>query len=280
MAIANYTVAGIGAATPVFAPTSAEPLRVPLDDLLYSPADHQQDTPAQYPSHEPFAPPSTHAPPRRSKHRKRAGTQYLPPPNQYQQYPRPDEVPHNPYAGQLHTQVYQQNTRLDISIENQRVHELNPQYDNTGQYIHDPTGDYDYEQRRTEGVQRPGYRPGFSEPYAPATTPSPLPPPSNRRFDGTQNTQNVNYNFVNYPATSPSPLSPQPLPLQPLPQRPPNEPQRNAGVNKQSPSQGPLDRPPGFTKVETAGGPGSKTQLHAVLDYDDDYYDDVPGPGK
>lgn len=272
MALANYTVAALGAATPGFVPTAAEPLRVPLDELLYSPADHQQDAPPRHPSHEPFAPPSSHAPQRRPKIRKRSGTQYLPPPNQYQRYPRPDEVPHNPYAGPLHTLYQQQNTRLDISIENQRVHEVNPQYDNAGQYVHDPTGDYDYEQRRTD---RPAYRPGFSEsPYPPATPPSLLPPPSSRRFDGTQNTQSVNYNFVNVPT------SPSPLPLQPLPQRPLNESPRKAGISSQSAGQSPPDRPPGFTKVEPGGGPDSKTQLHAVLDYDDDYYDDVPGPCK
>lgn len=253
MALANYTIATVGVATPAIAATSAAPLRVNLDDLLYSPEDHQPDVPRQ--SNEPFTPPNT----RRPKLRKRAGTAYLPPLNQYARYPQTN-IPHNPYN--LHTQVYQQNTRLDIQIENQRVHEVNTQYDNTGQYHHDPTGDYDYEQRRlNQNPQTVGYSPGYAEtPYSPLTTPS---PPS-RPFPN----QNVpNFNFVNR-ATAPTP-----------PRTNPEPPKTSSGQNGQTQTgQTPPDRPRGFTKVES-GSSGGKTQIHAVLDYDDpdDYYDDVPG---
>lgn len=263
MALANFTLAA-GAATPALVPTSA-PLRVDLEDLLYSPAEQQQDYPPHQSGNEPFLPPSTQ---RKSKLRKRAGATYLPPPNQYTHYPRPDDVSHNPYNGQLHTQVYQQNSRLDIRIENQPVRELNPQFDNTGQYIHDPAGDYDYDQRRIDQTQtgrRPGFNPGYADnPYGPATTPQ---PPSSRNFQGNQNPNVNNFNFANGPVTTPAP-----------PQLPKKEARTNT-VPSSSSSQPPPDRPRGFTKVET-GSSGGKTQLHAVLDYDDDYYDDVPGAGK
>lgn len=263
MAVANFTLAA-AAATPALVPTTAAPLRVDLDDLLYSPEDHQQGYGPQQPGNEPFAAPTQQ---RRSKLRKRAGAAYLPPPNQYTHYPRHDDVPHNPYNGQMHTQIYQHNSRLDIQIENQRVHEVNPtQYE--GQYIHDPSGDYEYEQRRLDqsGAKRPPYNPGYADaPYGPATTPNPA---SSRRFDGNSNQNVNNFNFVAPSVTTPLP------------------PRRNEGAakpgatNSGSNNQSAPDRPRGFTKVET-GSSGGKTQLHAVLDYDDeDYYDDVPGPGK
>lgn len=260
MALANFTLAAASAATPAIVPTSSEPLRVGLDDLLYSPADHQAEYPQS--SNEPFTPPASQQ--RRSKLRKRAGSAYLPPPNQYAHYPHSD-VPHNPYNGQLHTQVYEQNTRLDIQIENQRVQEVNQRFDNTGQYVHDPSGDYDYEQRRlNQNGQNPNYNPGYADaPYPPATTPA---PPSSQRFDGNANQNVNNYNFMSRPATTAATL----------PQRPRNEAETKTGSSS---VQTPPERPRGFTKVET-GSPGGKTQLHAVLDYDDDYYDDIPGPGR
>lgn len=243
MALTNFTLAAVEAAAPALAPSTPAPLHVDLG-LLYSPEDHQQNSPEQ--TNEPFTPPANQ---RRSKLRKRAGTAYLPPPNQYAHYAQAT-VPQNPYN--VHTQVYPQNGRLDVQVENQRVHQVNPQYDNTGQYVHDSTGDYDYEQRR---IQNSGYNPGYADnPYSPATA----PPPSSRPF---QNNQNVNnYNFVNRPVTQ--------------------EPPRKSEEGVKNDGQSPPDRPRGFTKVET-GSSGGKTQLHAVLDYDDtdgdDYYDDVPG---
>ncbi|XP_063365636.1 protein spaetzle 3 [Cydia amplana] len=266
MALANFTLESVAAATPALVDTSPVPgpLRLGLDDLLYSPKDHQPDSDPLEPGNEPFAPPVNQQQ-RRSKIRKRAGTAYLPPPNQYTHYPRHEEVPQNPYAGQLHTQIYQQNSRLDIQIENQRVQEVNPQYDNTGQYVHDPTGDYDYEQRRInqKNGQRPPYNPGYSDaPYPPATTPSPT---SSRRFEGPPNQNVNNFNFVNGPISTPAPLQP----------RQHINPGTKGGSGSSS-GQTPSDRPPGFTKVET-GGSGGKTQLHAVLDYDDEYYDDDTG---
>lgn len=266
MALVNFTVAAIGGATPALVDTSPAPLRVDLDDLLYSPEELQADSDSQPANNEPFAPPSNIQ--RRSKLRKRAGTAYLPPPNQFTHYPRQDNVPQNPFNGPMHTQVYQQNARLNIQIENQRVQEINGPYDNTGQYVHDPSGDYDYEQRRANknGPQRPPYNPGYADtPYPPATAPT---PPSSRRFEGNPNQNVNNYNFVNNPVTTPSP-SPRTY----------NEPGTKTSGNSGSSSQTPPDRPRGFTKVES-GGTGGKTQLHAVLDYDDDYYDDVPGSGK
>lgn len=261
MALANFTLAN--AATPNLPPVSHAPVHVQLDDLLYSPEQQQEF--AQLSGNEPFQSPNQ--PQRRSKLRKRAGAAYLPPPNQYTHYPRHDDVPRNPYNGPLHTQIYQQqHPRLDVQIENQRVQEVNPQYDNTGQYVHDPTGDYDYEQRRTEQTgRRPPYNPGFADPpYGPATTPQ----SSSRRFDSNLNHNVNNFNFG--PSTTPVPLLPRPL--------------SEAGTKVASSigggsNQQPSDRPRGFTKVETASS-GGKTQLHAVLDYDDDYYDDVPGPGN
>jgi hypothetical protein len=257
MALANFTLATATATTPVVA-TSTGPLRVGLEDLLYSP--EQVEYPPQ-PSHEPFTPPVNQQ--RRSKLRKRAGTAYLPPPNQFTHYPH-DDIPHNPYNGQLHTQVYQQNARLDIPIDNQRVQGMNTQYDNTGQYVHDPTGDYDYEQRRLNpnSAQRP-YGTYGDAPYPAATTPQ-----SSRKFDMNLNQNVNNYNFQSRPAQATTP-----------PIRTPEasvKTSSKAGSGSSAPSP---DRPRGFTKVET-GSSGGKTQLHAVLDYDDDYYDDVPGPGK
>lgn len=260
MALANFTLAN--AATPNLPPVSPAPVHVQLDDLLYSPEQQQEF--AQLSGNEPFQSPNQ--PQRRSKLRKRAGAAYLPPPNQYTHYPRHDDVPHNPYNGPLHTQIYQQqHPRLDVQIENQRVQEVNQQYDNTGQYVHDPTGDYDYEQRRTEQTgRRPPYNPGFADPpYGPVTT----PPTSSRRFDSNLNHNVNNFNFG--PSTTPAPS-----PSRPHSEAGSKTAAASGGSNQQLP-----DRPRGFTKVETASS-GGKTQLHAVLDYDDDYYDDVPGPGN
>lgn len=257
MALTNFTVPGISAATPALTATSPTPLNVQLDDLLYSPEEHQADYAPNYAGNEPFLPPHVAQQPKKSKVRKRAGTAYLPPPHQFTHYPRQDTVPQNPF-NTLHPQLYQPNTRLDLQIENQRVQEINSQYGNTGQYIHDPTGDYDYEQRRNDKT-RPPYNPGYADnPYGPATTSNPL---SSRRFGPDQS-------HLNRPTTSP---------LQSVTRK-------NEAGTKTSSSSGsaPLDRPRGFTKVETGGGTGGKTQLHAILDYDDDdeYYEDVPGSGK
>lgn len=271
MALTNFTLAGVGAATPAFVPTSSTPLRVGLDDLLYSPAEYQQDTltaPAQ--ENEPFAPPNQ----RRPKVRKRAGTSYLPPPNQYMHYQN-EAPPQNPYGAPLHTQVYQQNSRLNVQVENQRVKEVNSpydvtgQYDNTGQYVHDPTGDYDYEQKRmNQGPPGPGYSPGYADAsYPPAAKPNPNPnPSSSRRFDENSNQNVNNYNFNRPPSSTAAPA------------RPPSSQGSKTGGSENG--QNPPERPRGFTKVES-GGTGGKTQLHAVLDYDDEdeYYDD-PGLGK
>lgn len=223
MALANYTLAGGGGSPLVLGvPGGAGDARGVLDELA---------APSLLPG-APLQPHEPYAPPRRSKLRKRAGPAYLPPP----QYP-----PYPPHPAHMHTQVYQHSSRLDVSIENQRVQELG---DSSGQYVHDASGDYDYDQRR-----RPPYRP----PYTPATPPTITQ--SSRRFEGNPN-QNVNFNFAQPAATAP-PATPPPPPRAP-----------------------PLPRAPGFTKVEQ-GAPGGKTQLHAVLDYDDeDYYDEIPGPGE
>ncbi|CAH1639090.1 unnamed protein product [Spodoptera littoralis] len=267
MALTNFTLTGVGAATPAFvSTTTSSPLRVGLDDLLYSPDEYQQDVPAQPSENEPFIPPNQ----RRPKVRKRAGTAYLPPANQYMHYQ--NEAQQNPYAAPLHTQVYPQNSRLNVQIENQRVKEVNSpydvsgQYDNTGQYVHDPTGDYDYEQKRMN--QHPSgqpYNPGYADaPYPPAMKPNPT---SSRRFDENSN-QNMNQNVNNFNFN-------RPLSSTPAPTRPPSNQGSKTGGSETG--QNPPERPRGFTKVET-GGSGGKTQLHAVLDYDDeDYYDD-PDP--
>lgn len=244
MALANFTLAAVEPATPVLVAATPAPLHVDLG-LLYSPEDHQPNTPQQH-NNEPFIPPANQ---RRPKVRKRAGGTYLPPQNQYTRYPQVD-VPYNPYD--LHTQVHPQIGRLDIQVGNQRDQDVNTQYDNTGQYIHDPTGDYDYEQRKMN--QNAGYRPGYADnPYSPATPPPPSSPPFQN-----QNQNINNFKYLNRPAM----------------QEPPRI--DEGGVNSAS-GQLPPDRPRGFTKVESAGS-GGKTQLHAVLDYDEsDEYDDIPG---
>lgn len=263
MALANFTVAAVNAASPAVTATPATPLRVQLDDLLYSPEEHQVGYASQFTGNEPFLPPSNVQQPRKSKVRKRAGTAYLPPPNQFTQYPQQNNVPQNPFSNQLHTQIYPQNARLDLQINNQRVQEVNSHFDNTGQYIHDPTGDYDYDQRRNNknSAQIPHYNPGYTDtPYGPATTPGPQ---SSRKFNSGSN----NFNSHKGPVTSSSQGN---LPKQ-------NEAVTKSSSNSGSAGQNPPDRPRGFTKVEP-GGTGGKTQLHAILDYDDDdYYEDVPG---
>ncbi|KAL4709051.1 hypothetical protein ACJJTC_005912 [Scirpophaga incertulas] len=253
MALVNFTLVTAAAATPALA-TSSGPLKVGLEDLLYSP---EQAEYAPQRGNEPYTPPANQ--PRRSKLKKRAGTAYLPPPNQFTHYPH-DDIPRNPYNGQLHTQVYPQNARLDLPIDsNQRV-QGNTQFDNTGQYVHDPTGDYDYEQRRINANNPPRPYGGFADaPYPAATT-----PPSSRKFEVNPNANNFSFQNRGNPQSSSNPRT------------------SEAGVKSDSNSSGgsngpPPDRPRGFTKVET-GSSGGKTQLHAVLDYDDDYYDDVPGP--
>ncbi|CAH2043486.1 unnamed protein product, partial [Iphiclides podalirius] len=268
MAVANYSIPPVGAATPAVFVTTPAPLHVDLNDLLYSPEDYQQEYAPQYPGNEPFTQPHNPPQPRRSKLRKRAGTAYLPPPPQYTQYQQQD-IPINPFTGQVHTQANQQNTRLQLA--NQRVHQATTQFDNTGQYVHDPTGDYDYEQRRTGGVPHESYSPGYTDaPYPPATSPGQA---SSRRLDSTPS-QNTNKYYGKSPVT-------------PSTQRPRTNAGTKSGGNGsgsgnsaggRSDSNAPPDQPRGFTKVET-GSSGGKTQLHAVLDYDDDdeYYDDPSG---
>ncbi|CAG4951702.1 protein spaetzle 3 [Colias croceus] len=262
MALTNFTVAAVNAATPAIAATAPTPLQVNLDDLLYSPEEHQVQYASEYTGNEPFLPPSQ-AQPKRPKVRKRAGTAYLPPPNQFTQYPRQNNVPHNPFNNPLHPQMYNPNSRLDIPVQNQRVQEINMQYDNNGQYVHDPTGDYDYEQRRIDknAGQVPSY-PGFADlPYQPSNVPGQT---SSRKFEGNSN-QNVNkFSFGSVTTAAPS--------------RKQNEAGKRIN-NSGSSGQTPPDTPRGFTKVET-GSSGGKTQLHAVLDYDDDeYYDDGGSDG-
>ncbi|CAK1555839.1 unnamed protein product [Leptosia nina] len=255
MALVNFTVPGANPATLPVAATSSTPLRIDLDDLLYSPEEHQADYASQYTGNEPFSPPSNQ--PKRPKVRKRAGTAYLPPPNQFTQYPRPSNVPLNPYNTPLQPPLYDPNSRLDVQLQNQRAEEINMQYDNNGQYVHDPTGDYDYEQKRIDksGAQLPNY-PGYADlPYQPSNTPE---QPSSRKYD-----TNNNYNFGPVPTSAPT-------------QRKQNE--AGKRINSSGSNLNPPDTPRGFTKVETGGG--GNTQLHAVLDYDDDeYYEDDMSDG-
>lgn len=78
--------------------------------------------------------------------------------------------------------------------------------------------------------------------------------------------------------------APQPTP--PPNMVPPPPVSSGRGISSTSVGSSIPERPPGFVKVNA--GQGSRTQVHAVLDYDDDeeedYYDDGDGgsqtPGK
>ncbi|CAH4030091.1 unnamed protein product [Pieris brassicae] len=255
MALANFTVPVANVASPDIVTTSSTPLRVDLDDLLYSPEEQRAEYASQYTGNEPFLPPSSQQQ-KRPKVRKRAGTAYLPPPNHFTQYPRQNEVPLNPFNSPLQVPLYQ-NSRLDVQVPNQRVQGTNGQYDNNGQYIHDPTGDYDYEQRRIgkTGTQVPTY-PGYADlPYQQTNNQG----QTSSRFDGNSNKNN---NFG--PVTTAAPSI--------------SRKQNEAGKRVSNSGITPPDTPRGFTKVET--GTGGNTQLHAVLDYDDDdYYEDDSSGG-
>lgn len=153
----------------------------------------------------------------------------------------------------------------------------------------------------------------YSAPFPAASSPPPYYQPIN--FQSHQNYQTPQKNYQTYHgsqgpynAYSFQQRSQQSSPQgQPYPnvnhqvqhpqqnQQPNNQQFHNHNHNKQQQQQVPSqisqpnnnqgqipEKPPGYTRVDarTQGGPGTKTQVHAVIDYDEDfedYYDDIEG---
>lgn len=81
-----------------------------------------------------------------------------------------------------------------------------------------------------------------------------------------------------YVASAPSGFYPPPLPATPAPQTQDEGPYSYpAPSNPFLGEEYPPSSKPTYTRVQ---GGGSKTRLHAVIDYDDDYYDDAGAGGS
>lgn len=251
-----------------------------VNNLLYDPINHQEtnivpvDSNNQYYKNDPYAPPAQFNSPRQSQYRGR--NNYLPPPpaqpkkqlnNQYIP-PLPPQQQHQPNIQYHQRPAYQQ--------QNNYQHHLSPSVPERtygeSTYSRTPTPTNSY-----------GSQPRYQQDQQPQYYPNAYDPPTQSQ----QNQQTtLNHHQQQQPASEYGP-----------PQTPtvhqPDQINGNNNNHQQPQLTGNIggtggsindtewypERAPGFTRVKA--GEGSRTQVHAVLDYDDDsdgndseYYND------
>ncbi|XP_055540132.1 protein spaetzle 3 [Wyeomyia smithii] len=254
MAIANYTLPFGSIQAPAW--NTVSPIHSQhasaVNNLLYGPSGHQEDDPNDQGFYEnnPYAPPSQHhrqqqqnAPQQSAQYRQAPRNNYLPPPPQsYTQPPPKQQQGYQQSPPQTSSRTYGEGTYSQGSSRSNPQQQQNPGYYNSAVY----------------NQQYPKQQPtGFNVPQS--------QPPTNYRNNGG-------------PPPQPPPVPPkvpQTLPTSPSSRIPPPPVSSGRGISSTSTGGAFPERPPGFVKVNA--GQGSRTQVHAVLDYDDDeeeYYDD------
>ncbi|XP_055638968.1 protein spaetzle 3 [Toxorhynchites rutilus septentrionalis] len=212
-----------------------------VNNLLYGPAGHQEGDPNNRefsPYSPPLQQPQNSPQQQNSQYRQATRNNYLPPPQPYSQSP-PKQ------------QVYQQ----------PQVHPQQPSRTyGEGSYSAGPSRTANQQQQSPSYYNPGGYN---QQPLQPTSFNAPGQPPQN-----------------NYRNNVGSPQIPPPqsgFQATPPPNRVPPPPVSSGrGISSTSAGSALPERPPGFVKVNA--GQGSRTQVHAVLDYDDDeeeYYDDA-----
>ncbi|XP_053693790.1 protein spaetzle 3 [Sabethes cyaneus] len=254
MALANYTLPfgsiqapAWGTVSPIHSQHASA-----VNNLLYGPTGHQEGDPNDQAFYEnsPYSPPAQqhrqqqqNAPQQSSQYRQAPRNNYLPPPPQSYTPPPPKQQ-----------QVYQQPQPQPSS----RTY-------GEGSYSQDPS-------RNNPQQQNPGY-------YNTAVYNQHYPKQQPTGFNVPQSQSPTNYRNTGGPPPQAPPVPPkvpQTLPTPPSSSRiPPPPVSSGRGISSTSAGSAFPERPPGFVKVNA--GQGSRTQVHAVLDYDDDeeeYYDD------
>lgn len=242
MALVNYTLPFGSIQTPGWATVS--PIHSQhasaVNNLLYGPAGHQETDS----NDNEFYKNSPYSPPQQqqSKPPQQSSQQYRQAPrNNY--LPPPQSYPQQ--TAQRQPPVYQQPQQSPRTYGEGSYSQVPPRTGGTQQ------------QQQNNGY----YNPSYNQQQPPVNYNVPQVPP--------QNTYRNN----------PSPPKQVPQQQTPPPNRVPPPPiSSGRGISSTSAGSAVPERPPGFVKVNA--GQGSRTQVHAVLDYDDDegdYYDDDDG---
>ncbi|KAH8412975.1 hypothetical protein KR009_007250 [Drosophila setifemur] len=274
------------------------------NNLLYSPADHQQQTPAEAAGHPPeYFKNNPYAPPQASggyQYQNTAGgTRHKPQNNAYLPPTAPNAVRNSVYhiqqvqqAQQQHQQITQQQRQQQDQNENsvsfqsassssrsssssaQGSIQLTQTHSSgrgpaEGSYSRFPGQPIPQQQQQQQPLQQPQQKQYFNaHGSASATFTKNSGSFSITSFGSRQQPQPQ----PQQPQTPPSQQQPQPLPAPPPPQqqpprtrqtKPEAQPAQTYGV---APPENYPERAPGFTRVQA--GQGSRTQVHAVIDYD------------
>lgn len=252
MALVNYTLPFGSIQAPAWATVS--PIHSQhasaVNNLLYGPAGHQE---ADANDHE-FYKNSPYSPPQQQQQQ-----QSKPPQQSSQQY---RQAPRNNYLPPPQTYP-QQNTQRQQQPAYQQPQQ-SPRTYGEGSYSQVPSRAGGNQQQQPPPPQQNNgfYNPSYNQQQPPVNYNVPQSPPQNT--------------YRNNP--------PQQVPQQPPPASnrvPPPPINSGRGISSTSAGSAVPERPPGFVKVNA--GQGSRTQVHAVLDYDDDegdYYDDDEDGGS
>ncbi|XP_058814843.1 protein spaetzle 3 [Topomyia yanbarensis] len=253
MALVNYTLPFGSIQSPGWATVS--PIHSQhasaVNNLLYGPTGHQEDDPNDqgFYDNSPYSPPQQHrqqqqsAPQQSSQYRQAPRNNYLPPAQQsYTQPPPKQQVYQQPQLQPPQTsRTYGEGSYSQAPSRGNPQHQ-NPSYYNPGGYNQQP-------KQQPSSYNVPNQQ-----------------PPNNYRGNGGP------------PPPPPPPKIPQTQATPPPSRIPPPPVSSGRGISSTSAGGAFPERPPGFVKVNA--GQGSRTQVHAVLDYDDDeeeYYDDDDG---
>ncbi|XP_058450663.1 protein spaetzle 3 [Malaya genurostris] len=248
MALVNYTLPFGSLQAPSWATVS--PIHnqhaSAVNNLLYGPGGHQEDDPNDQGFYEniPYSPPQQQqhsASQQSSQYRQAPRNNYLPPSQQsYTQPPPKQQVYQQPQSSQP-SRTYGEGSYSQIAPSRGSPQYQNPSYYNTGGYNQHPK-----QQPSSFNVANQQPPNTYRGPGGPP--PSPPLPPKVPQAQGTPPPNRI----------PPPPVS------------------SGRGISSTSVGGAFPERPPGFVKVNA--GQGSRTQVHAVLDYDDDeeeYYDDA-----
>ncbi|XP_039487754.2 protein spaetzle 3-like [Drosophila santomea] len=262
------------------------------NNLLYSPADHQQQTPAEAAADPEFFKNNPYAPPQSGGYqyqntagRRKQGNAYLPP-------TAPNAVRNSVY----HIQQVQQ-TQQQQHQQTQQQHQQQDQHDNSVSFqstssrssSSSTTGESSIQLTQTHTSGRGPAEGSYSRyPGQQAQPPQQQQQPQQKQYFNAHGSASATFtkNSGSFSITSFGSRQQQPQPQQPPPsqqQQPPPAPppQRSRPTKPEAqpaetygvaPPENYPERAPGFTRVQA--GQGSRTQVHAVLDYDVEEGDD------
>ncbi|EDV59270.1 protein spaetzle 3 [Drosophila erecta] len=256
------------------------------NNLLYSPADHQQQTPAEaaadpeYFKNNPYAPPQSGGYQyQNTAGRRKQSNAYLPP-------TAPNAVRNSVY----HIQQVQQTQQQQTQQQQQQQHQQQDQHENSVSFqstssrssSSSTTGQSSIQLTQTHTSGR-GPAEGSYSRYPGQQTQPPQQQPQQKQYFNAHGSASASATFTknsgSFSITSfgsrqqQQPQQPPPLQQQQPPPAPPAQRARQTKPEAQpaetygvAPPENYPERAPGFTRVQA--GQGSRTQVHAVLDYD------------